>query len=50
MQKFCRNFELLRNQNSNDLHVIVIDLDFVIVVEIQFIKEINSSDACLIDV
>jgi hypothetical protein len=50
MQKFCRNFELLRSQNSNDLHVVVIDLDFVIVVETQFIKKINSSDACFIDV
>jgi hypothetical protein len=50
MQKFCRNFELLRSQNSNDLHVVVIDLDLVIVIKIQFIKEINSSDACLIDV
>jgi hypothetical protein len=34
MQKFNRNFELLRDQNANDLHVIVIDLDLVIVVEI----------------
>jgi hypothetical protein len=50
MQKFDRNFELLRDQNANDLHVVVIDLDLVIVIKTQFIKEINSSDTCLIDV
>jgi hypothetical protein len=49
MQKFNDNFELLRSQNANDLHIVVINLNLVIVVEIQFIKKINSSDAYLID-
>jgi hypothetical protein len=41
---------LLRDQNTNDLHVVVIDLDLVIVIETQFVKKINSSNACFIDV
>jgi hypothetical protein len=50
MQKFDRNFELLRSQNSNNLRVIIINLDLVIVIKTQFIKEINSSNAYFINV